>query len=87
LNRETSVESAQPHKWWIRDIIATVPEFNEYNIDISHFISTCRRVQRLITIQDEAIVVKMLVSKLSGDADGVYKEGIITTIGLIDALK
>jgi len=49
LNRETPIEPAQSHKWWIRDIIAPVPEFNGHNIDISHFISACRRVQRLVT--------------------------------------
>jgi len=78
LNIKTSIEPAQSHKWWIRDIIATVPEYNGYNTDISHFISAYRRIQRLIPTQEEIIVVKVLVSKLSGDVDGVYKEGIIT---------
>jgi len=87
LNRETSIEPAQPHKWWIRDIITTVPEFNGHNIDISHFISACRYVQRLITTQDEVIVLKVLLNTLSGDADGGYKDEITTITGLIDPLK
>jgi len=48
LNCETSIEPALPHKWWIRDIKAIVPKFSGHNINISHFISACRRVQRLI---------------------------------------
>jgi len=63
------MESAQSHKWWIRDITASVPEFNGYNIDISHFVAACRSVQGMITAQDEGIVLKLL-SKLKGDADG-----------------
>jgi len=87
VNRETSIEPAQSYKWWIRDIIATVPVFDGYNIDISHFISACRDVQKLITTQDEDIVLKLLLNKLTGDANGRYKNGITTITGLIDVLK
>jgi len=79
LKRETPIEPAQSHKWWIRDIVAPVPEFNGHNSDISHFIAACRNVQELITT--------LLLSKLKGDANGRYKYGITTITGLIDVLK
>jgi len=36
LNRETPIEPAQSHKWWIRDITAPVPDFNGHRYFTFH---------------------------------------------------
>jgi len=81
-----SFESARPYKW-IREIINTIPTFDGHNIDVLHFITTCRRIQRLIATQQEADVMKVLMSKLSGDVYAALGEETRTIAELIYILK
>jgi len=78
-----------PCRWWIQDFITAIPIFDGRNLWPSQFITICRRVQRMITAQEEAWVVRTLISKLSGDAYVAWIDDkrINTIAELIKVLK
>jgi len=70
------------------EIIAPVPIFDGYNITVSRFINSCRHVQRQVSRQEEADVVRLLKNKLYGKAYmALYWRKFTNITQLIDKLK
>lgn len=71
----------------LREVLATVPTFNGYNVSLSRFTNACKRARDLLPRSNHDTLLKLLVNKLYGRAYiAVEEEAYKNVDALLDIL-
>ena len=72
----------------LKDVLTVVPEFNGENIPLSVFLKGCEEAKEMITDENEPHLVKIIRSKLTGEArKAIYGQAFATIGELKDVIK